>query len=210
MQVWESRFFNFLPEIIQCFPCSLRISSEALHQLVNTENRENGLAVNLKIIRLLEILIDHPVNDNLKIIFINNSVPQNRRIVLIFVNIPIIALYIVIGPHDIKLHLRVIFCFQESIVQRTFQKWPLVIPVPVIHKDIDSMFHCQVNPFLNHLRVVIHLITTQRKPRLVMAFKSWVSFLDHLPFPGSFGPQHITETLVVMARWPNVGCNVIL
>ena len=127
MQVRESRFFNFLPEIIQCFPCSLRISSEALHQLVNTENRENGLAVNLKIIRLLEILIDHPVNDNLKIIFINNSVPQNRRIVLIFVNIPIIALYIVIGPHDIKLHLRVIFCFQESIVQRTFQKWSLVI-----------------------------------------------------------------------------------
>src|SRR5690625_3853226 len=120
MKSGESSFFYFIPEIIQCLPGFFSTSPETLHQFFDTENGENRLPVNLKIIRLFKILVNNPINNYFIILPIYLSIPKDRIVIAIAMIIPIVVFYIMVGPHDIKLHFMVIFCFQKSIIQGTF------------------------------------------------------------------------------------------
>jgi hypothetical protein len=86
--------------------------------MLNMEN--TGSAIYFKIVRSLEILVDDPRHDDL-IVFQSTLASQYIGIVLVAVNVPVIVLHIVVGPHDVKLHFS-LFGFQETIVKGAFQK----------------------------------------------------------------------------------------
>ena len=71
------------------------------------------------------------------------------------------------------------------------------------------MLACCTNPFLHHLRIIIQLITPHGLLWLIMSLKAGASFLNNFPFTGAFRPEHITKTLIMMARRPDIGCNTI-
>ena len=67
MDAGETCLFRFVAEIIECFSCLLD-GAEALHQLAIVEDRHHGTAIDLHIVRTLEIAIDHPIDNRLELI----------------------------------------------------------------------------------------------------------------------------------------------
>ena len=72
--------------------------------------------------------------------------------------VPVILLDVVVGPHDVKVHFRVVPGFEESVVQGTFEIGTFVIPVPVVDESVDSVRCGSVDPPFDDLRVVVHFV----------------------------------------------------
>ena len=187
MQPGESGFLHLIAKVIQPF-ASLLQRSKCLDQVLDTKYREDRLAIDLEIIRLLEILPDNTLDHNLEVRPVDSPVPQTGIILFIPMNIPIIACHIMVCPHDVKVHLPVILRFQESIVQTSLQKRPVVEPIPVKYKRIHTIRGSSIYPTLHHLRVIIQLISPQRQFRLIMPRETRISLLDDFPLARSFGP----------------------
>ena len=118
-----------------------------------------------------------------------------------------------ICPHYVEIHLLVGRSLQESIVQSAFQVWPAVTirvgePIPVIDECVHAMLQRSVDPLLHHLGVVIHLVTPQRLPRLIMLGESLVALLDDFPFANPLLPEPVMRQRIVMAGRPHVCADV--
>ena len=209
MQIGETGLFDFFSEVIQRLPRFRRVSAEALHQFVDTEYREHRTTVYLEVVRLFEIPFDHSLHDRLIIRLVDNGIPQEGCIIRKFVHVPVVLFHIVVGPHNIKLHVGIVFRLQESVVQRAFEERPSVIPVPVEDKDVDAVANGRFDPFLHDSRIIVHLTAPQRASGLVVPVEPRIAFVDDFPFALSFGPKHVTEALVMMARRPDI-CRYVI
>jgi hypothetical protein len=43
-----------------------------------------------------------------------------------------------------------------------------------------------------------------------VSFESGIALFNHLPFAGAFRPQLLSSQRIVMTRWPDIGCNILL
>ena len=86
MQPGETGLFHFIAEIIQRFTGFFHTVAKAFQQFVHTEDGKYRLAVDFKIVRSLEILVDDPVHDDLIVFPVHFGVPQDIGIVLVAVN----------------------------------------------------------------------------------------------------------------------------
>ena len=126
--------------------------------------------------------------DNLKRLSINASGPQLRIIVSVAVVVPIVLFNVVVRPHNIEIHLLIAWSLQESVVERTLQKWLAIEPIPIVNKGVYAIFKSCVNPFFYNNRVVVMLIAPVWQTWLVVSFKARISLLDNLPFALTIGP----------------------
>ena len=187
MDTWEARLLRFFAEIIQCLTC-LFDRSEALHQLPIIEDRHHRAALDLHIIRTLEITVDHPIDNRLELIPVHLRVEQHRTVIAITVVIPIVVHDRMVGPHDVEIHCLVVLRLQETLVKRLLQIGIIHEPIPIIDKGIHAMLQSLVNPTRHHLGVIVMLIAPQRLSRLVMPLETGITLLDHLPLAFTVGP----------------------
>ena len=115
MQVRESGFPGFFPEIIQGNP-GFFDASKTFHQVVDTEYGENRATVNFIIVGLFKILFYHPFNDYFEIFPVHSTAPHYCGIIGKLVYIPVVPPDVMVRPHKVKLHFVIVFGFQEAIV----------------------------------------------------------------------------------------------
>ena len=181
---------------------------EALYQVNKLKNREYRFPVYLKIIGLFKILFDNPMNNHFIIMLVHHSGPY-QRIGFITMRIPEITIYIVVGPHQIKLHLIVIGSSQKAFVNGVFQIGLSIEPIPIIDKYIYSVIDCGIYFLLYRFRITVTLISPQRNFRLIMVIEPAGSLFYNLPFSLTLAPKHIAAHRFVMTRRPNVSGDII-
>jgi hypothetical protein len=118
-----------------------------------------------------------------------------------------------IRPHDVKIHLGVARSLQETVIESALQIRPavalgIVVPVPIIDEGVHAIFKGCLDPFLNHDRIVIHLVAPERLAGLVMLRETLVSLLDDFPLPYSFFPEPLVGKRIVVARRPDVSADI--
>ena len=111
MQAGKARGLGFSSEIGQRF-LRLREASETVDERGQLVDREDRLAVDFIVIRLLEIVADDVIDHRVEGLSIDRSVPIDpgfvgRRVVEV-------AGVIVVRPHEVKFHFPAVRGFEES------------------------------------------------------------------------------------------------
>ena len=212
MQVRETGLLNLSPEIFHRFR-SLFKRAETSHEIADREDGENRAPVDLDIFRKLEVLVDDPCHYLLELVPVNVRIEQALFVVPPLVIVPVVVLHVMVGPHDVEIHLVMAGSSQEAVVQRTLQiraavAIGIVVPVPIVDEGIDPILEGSLDPLFHHDGIIVHLIAPERLTGLVMLGETLVSLLDHLPLPYTFFPEPFMTELVVMTGWPDIGADI--
>ena len=136
MEIRETGGSDLLPEPVQRLP-GFFDAAQPPHEVHNVVDHEDRTAVDLVIVRPGEVLFDHPVRDGLKFGPGLGTEPDGAAPIAD----PLVPekTGVVVGPHEIELHLSVVRRAEESIVQTLFEEGPAVVPVPVVDEHVHAV-----------------------------------------------------------------------
>ncbi len=187
-QVREAGFLHFLPEPGQGILRSLH-ASDSLDEGAHLVNHEHRLAVNLVVIGLLEKQFYVPLADFLELPAVHS--PAVNDVPLLVpgnAGIPVVP-YIVVGPHEVELHLVPVAGFQEALRESGFHPGAAVQPVPVEDEDIHPVRGGLVNLHLHHGRIGLVDIAPEGMAVPGVAGEAFLHGENGFPFSHSHGPE---------------------
>ena len=156
MQAGETRLAHFIPEVLHGL-CRLLRAGETLFEDIRIEHRAHRTAIYLHIVREMEILRDDTVNDLLPVNHADARVEQQGICIRTpLVPVPVTVLHIVVGVHDVEIHLAVRWCPEEALVQGILQIGTApairrIIPVPVVDEDVHPVAKRLLDLEFHHL-----------------------------------------------------------
>ena len=192
-------------------------AAQTLDQVVHVVDHEQGLAINLVVVGTGEVVVDDAVGHDLKLVAIHRAQPdvgiltapeQVRE-----AGIPGVA-RVVVGPHDVELHLFVVGGPQEALVEALLQEGTAVVPVPVVDEDVDAVLDGLVDLHLHNLRVGLVTATPEGLaiPLVVGGLEGHAGGDTHngLPLTDAVGPELTGTEFLAGVRRPDVGRNIVL
>ena len=112
--------------------------------------------------------------------------------------------------HDGKLHTLRIGRLQETLVERILEKRTPLVPVPVVHKNVNARRERGINLAGDSLWIVVLFVSPVRHERLIMSITLRTGLIHALPLAVpmcenlEFPPSRFT-----LIRWPDVGGNIV-
>ena len=152
-------------------------------------DHEDGLAVDLIIIGLAEEQLDVAAAHLLEGLAADAPTPDDVALAEMGdARVPVV-LHVVVGPHEVELHLVAVAGTEEAVGERRLHEGALVEPVPVEDEDVDAMAGGLLNLHLHHGRVGLVDVAPQRMAVPVMAGVALLHGHHGLPLAHAQGPE---------------------
>ena len=154
--------------------------AEALDQAEKLVDGKVGLAVDLPVRRLREVIGDHVLANLVEGGRGDLAGVKQRRL-----HEPPRGMHVhpvVVGPHQRELDPVAVGRAQVAFVEGALQERAVVVPVPVEDEGIDAVVRRGVDLLSHNRRVGLVALTPKRHLRLVMSGEARTRFPDQFPF----------------------------
>ena len=158
------------------------LAGNAAIEVIRVVQPEDGLAVDLVVVRLLEVLDEAGDEFRAEFVARDEAGPLERleRGVRLLV-VPETG-HVVVRPHHVELHALVVRRLEEPVVQGVLQEGASRIPVPVVDEHVYAGGEGGVDLAGHRFGIVIALIAPVGDDGLVVSFEARRALVDVLPF----------------------------
>ena len=154
--------------------------AEAGQQIAQVVKREIGFAVNAPVVRAGEIIPDDVIADIGK--GFRRDAAGIKDLVSVAAMERLDVQPVMVRPHKGELEPFMVGRLQKSTVNRTIQKWTVVVVIPVEEEGADAVVGGSVD-FIGHdRRISFVLVAPQGHVRLEVSGKSRLGIPDQFPF----------------------------
>ena len=181
--------------------------AQAFDQVGHVVDHQHGPAVDRVIAGQMEVLVDHAAGGALELAAGLRAVPDQRAV---RAGAPVPqGERVVIGPHEVELHLIVVFRAQEALVQALLQEGAAVVPVPVVDEHVHAVRGRLGDLALHDARIGLVLIAPQRPARPGGVRIGAVKAADGLPFADALRPEDAGSGFLSCIGRPDIGGHVV-
>ena len=184
-------------------------SAQSRDQLGHVVDHEHGLSVDGVVIRLMEVLLDHPAHGAPELVHRHAAVPDDGAQIVGIALVPQ-RHRVVVRPHEIKLHAVAVLRLQEAVVQAVFQKRPAIVPVPVVDEHVHAVICGRGDLHLHYVGIRLVDISPQRPARPLVSLIALHRRAHRLPFAHALGPEDARSRLVAGIGRPDIGRHIVL
>ncbi len=196
---------------LQCAERRRRLlnAAEAADEVCNIVEREHGLSVDAVIIFLGKIFFDPAVSDGIELLRRHGAAPNGGFGKVGGAVIPGIV-RIVVCPHQVEFHLIAVVCAEEALVKALLEEGAVVIPIPVVDKDVHAVRRGLLDLAVHFLGVcLVHVAPNGLSFPAVGAVFLFVRFLHGLPLADAVWPEDAGAKLLASIGGPDIGRNIV-
>ena len=207
MEAGEARADRFFSEPVQCLAAFIA-AAEAVDEIFEFVDHEDGLAVDGVVVRLGEIAFDDAMDDDFELLAGDGTAPDDGVAVVVGeIDVPIVV-GVMVGPHEIEFHAIAVGGLEEAVVETLFEEGAVVEPIPVVDEDIDAVVGGRVDFHLHDVWIGLVDVAPKGLARPVVERCAFDGVFDGLPFADPFRPEHSGARLVSCVGGPDEGGDI--